>query len=73
MATEAATRRTLEDGAYHYYGAPGATPRLCEMDERGFVFFFDDESLRPKAAYAGKFVKLVEEAEPAPVENMLPR
>lgn len=45
---------------HNYYSHPTSQPVVCEISEDGYVFFFHDESLRPKSAYGGKFVRLIE-------------
>ena len=52
--------------AFHYYAPDATHPVLCEVRD-GYVWFWDSERAVPMANFPGKFVKLVEQREPASV------
>lgn len=57
---------------FNFYAEPTSLPRLCELDESGFVYWPDIDSIRHRTTYAGEFVPLVEQRTPTPIDYAKP-
>ena len=51
---------------FNYYAHAASKPRLCELDESGFVYWQDNDIVKHRKVYGGVFVPLVEQPAPPP-------